>query len=86
MPATRLPAEATVDSSDRVSGAPSWVRIPTALDGACSVFDILCAEDILMMVDAMDLQPYEVVAAQSWQHVGDSMREVLDSCSSARRA
>ncbi len=60
--------------------------MPTALDGACSVFDFFGANDILTMVDAMNLEPYEVVAAHAWQRVGDSMRLVLSTRMSASRA
>ena len=77
--ATYHPAEVAIHPPDSVSGFPSWIKTPTALDGACSVFDIFLADDILMMVDARNLEPYEVVAAHAWQCVGDSMRVVLDT-------
>ena len=86
MPATYLPAEAAVRPPDRVPGLPSWIKAPTAIDGACSVFDIFGADDILMMADAESLEPYEVVAAQAWRRVGDSMRAALDARLSAGRA
>ena len=69
-----------------VSDSMSWIRTPTALDGACSVFDVFGADDILKMVDAKNLQPYEVAAAHAWQRVGDSMRVALDARLSASRA
>jgi len=77
--ATYLPAEAETYLSDHVSDYPSWIRTPTALDGACSVFDFFGADDILAMVDVQNLEPYGVVAADAWQRVGDSMRAVLDT-------
>ena len=83
---TDLPAEAASDPSVRVSDLPSSIRTPTALDGACSVFDFFGSSDLLAMVDARNLEPYEVVAAHAWQRVGDSMREVLDTRLSASRA
>ena len=86
MPATSLPADAAIRSPDRVSSLPSWIKAPTALDGAFSVFDIFGADDILMMADAESLEPYEVVAAHAWRRVGDSMRAVLDARLSAGRA
>ena len=78
-------AETAVRPSGRASGLPSSIRTPTALDGACSVFDVLCIDDSLMMIDAMNLEPYVVVAGQAWQRVGDSMRDALDARSSASR-
>ena len=86
MSATYLPTEVATDPSDRGSDLPSWIKTPTALDGACSVFGIFGAEDIMMMADAKYLEPYEVVAAHAWQRVGDSMRAVLDTRLSASRA
>ena len=63
----------------------SWLRTPSALDGACSVFDFFGADDILTMVDAKNLEPYEVATARAWQRVGDSMRAALDARLSASR-
>ena len=85
MSAAYLSAEAGIRASDRVSGFPSWIKAPTAFDGACSVFDVFGADDVLMMADAGGLEPYEVVAAQAWQRVGDSMRVALDARLSASR-
>ena len=45
--------------SDRVSRLPSWIKVPTALDGACSVFDVFGSDDALMMVDGLNLESYE---------------------------
>ena len=84
--AAYLPAEAGIRASDRLSGFPSWIKAPTAFDGACSVFDVFGADDVLMMADAGGLEPYEVVAAQAWQRVGDSMRVALDARLPASRA
>ena len=81
--ATSLPAAAAIRPSGPVSGLASWIRTPTVLDGACSVFDLFGADDVLAMVDATSLEPYEVVAAHAWQRVGDSMRVVLDTRLSA---
>ncbi|MCY4423056.1 MAG: hypothetical protein OXC06_08310 [Acidimicrobiaceae bacterium] len=86
MSATYLPADVTGRASGRVPDSLSWIRTPTALDGVCSVFDFLGADDILTMVDAKNLEPYEVVAAHAWQRVGDSMRVVLDARLAASRA
>ena len=83
MSAAYLPAPGVISPSDRVSDLLSWIRVPTALDGACSVFDVLGTDDILMMADVRNLEPYEVAAAQAWQRVGDSMRVVLDTRLSA---
>ena len=82
---TYLPDEVAINPSDRVSDFLSWIKAPTSLDGACSVFAVLGADDILMMVDAKNLEPYEVVAAHAWQRVGDSMSAVLDTRLSASR-
>ncbi len=73
-------------ASGRVSGLLSWVEAPTALDGACSVFDVWGADDILMVADVRSLESYEAAAAQAWQRVGDSLRVVLDARSAASRA
>ena len=85
MSATELPAEAGICAWDRLLDVPSWIKAPTAFDGACSVFDVFGADDVLMMADAGGLEPYEVVAAQAWQRVGDSMRVALDPRLSASR-
>lgn len=85
MSATYLPDEVATRPSDSVSDSPSWIKTPTALDGACSVFGIFGAEDFPMMADAENLEPYEVAAAHAWQRVGDSMRLALDSRLSADR-
>ena len=79
MSATYLQTGAATYPSDRVWDSPAWIKAPTALDGLCSVFDIFGADDILTMVDAKNLEPYEVVAAHAWQRVGDSMYVVLDA-------
>ncbi len=79
MSASSYPAEAAIHQSGRVSDASSWVRAPTAFDGACSVFDLFGAGDILTMVDAENLEPYEAAAAHAWQRVGDSLRVVLNA-------
>ena len=86
MSAFHLPADGALHPPDRVSGSPSGLRTPTALDGACSVFDFFGAGDMLMAAAAKNLEPYEVVAAHAWQRVGDSMRAVIDARSSSGRA
>ena len=86
MSAAFLRAEAASRPSDRVPILPSWIRTSTALDGACSVLDLFGVDDIVAMVDANNLEPYEVLAAHAWQRVGDSMRVVLDARSLASRA
>ena len=80
------PAEVVGRSSGRVWGFASLVKAPTALDGACSVFDVFGAEDVLMMADADCAEPYEVAAAHAWRRVGDSMRAAIDARLAGGRA
>ncbi len=57
----------------------SWIRLPNALDGACSAFAVVGAYEILEMVDVNNLESYEDVTAQAWTRVGDSMRVAVQS-------
>lgn len=73
------PADSTDKAPGRESALPSWIKRRSALDGAASVFGLSLLDDSLTMIDAEDLVPYEVVAADAWQRVGDSMRAALST-------
>lgn len=74
----RRPVDAATEA-DRGEDLPSCIKLPTALDGAASVFGLLPSAGVLKIFDVEDLDSYEDSVAAAWQHVGDSMRAALST-------